>query len=103
MPGRIPLDSLAAIAWNSPLPTHSVVGGRLEGPQLGIDFRVIAGASGKLENQPGLLVALEGRGNGVTTGEILEVVRSEYHPLPWPWMRLTTLLSIFFSMFPWGS
>ena len=49
-----------------------VVDGRFEQPQLGIDFRVIVDAPGKLANQPGLLVALGGRGFGVTTATILE-------------------------------
>ena len=47
------------------------------------------------------LVVLEGRGIGNSTAEILDVVRSEQPPLPWPQKRLTTLFSDFFPTFPW--
>ena len=109
-PGRC-RGKLFAIRYGIPAPVVRILGGEVFAAEDSFD----AMGLGIAHNHTGLrrhlghvrfddqscLVVLEGRGIGNSTAEILDVVRSEQPPLPWPQKRLSTLFSYFFLTFPW--
>ena len=109
-PGRC-RGKLFAIRYGIPAPVVRILGGEVFAAEDSFDSMGL----GIAHNHIGLrrhlghvrfddhscLVVLEGRGIGNSTAEILDVVRSEQPPLPWPQKRLNTLFSYFFLTFPW--